>query len=87
MKWLPEFVQHGSDSVTGGRKYGVRNGLSHDSRYSGVLHFSAVAMKSALQMWAPNCRAATTIAPNPARDGTSLMLIAAVTVALAEYTS
>ncbi len=73
--------------MTGGRKYSARNGLSHDSHYSGVLHFSAVAVKSALQMWTPNCRAARTINPNPARDGTSVMLTAAITVALAEGTS
>lgn len=65
----------------------MRNGLSHDSRYSGVLGFAAVAMKSALQMWTPNCRTAATADPNPVRDGTSVMLIAAITVAFAEYTS
>ncbi len=65
----------------------MRNGLSGDSRYGGVLQFPAITVKSALQMWTPNCRAATTINPNPARDGTSVMLIVAITVTLAEYTS
>ena len=61
----------------------MRNGLSRDSRYGGVLRFPAITVKSALQMWTPNCRAATTINPKSARDGTSVILIAAVTVSLA----
>jgi hypothetical protein len=69
--------------MTGGRKYRVRNGLSHDSRYGGVLDFSAITVKSALQMWTPDCRAATAINPKPARDDTGVILIAPVMVALA----
>ena len=48
-----------------------------------MLRFPAITVTSALNMWTPNCRAATTINPKPAHDGTSVILIAAATVALA----
>jgi hypothetical protein len=59
----------------------VRNGLWRGSRHGGVLRFPAITVKSALQMWTPNCRAATTINPKPTRDRTSAILTAPVTMA------